>query len=197
MGIMKLSGRDKSPHNAYNWDIRYMMISTWGATGDWRIGEPSPKPEIKLEVLQTPNQHKYLPVESFDASAGEVTFEVKARNDVHIALGEDNLHNGKIYEIVLGGWGNTQSVIRGRNQGSNLVTYRAVVLNYREYTKFRLSWDKTMLKVERESGDSWTMIMKLSGRDKSPHNAYNWDIRYMMISTGWGATGDWRIEKSF
>ena len=142
---------------------------------------------------QTPDQYKYIPVKGFDASAGEVTFEVKARNDAHIALGEDNLHNGKKYEIVLGGWGNTQSVIRGRNQGSNLVTYRAVVLNNAEYTKFRLSWDKTMLKVERESGDSWTMIMKLSGRDKSPHNAYNWDIRYMMISTGWGATGDWRI----
>ena len=145
---------------------------------------------------QTPDQYKYIPVEGFDASAGEITFEVKARNDAHIALGEDNLHNGKKYEIVLGGWGNRQSVIRGQNQGSNLVTYRAVVLNNAEYTKFRLSWDKTMLKVERESGDSWEMIMKLSGRDKSPHNAYNWDIRYMMISTGWGATGDWHIEES-
>lgn len=43
-----------------------------------------------------------------------ISFEVMACNDVHIALSkEDGLDEQDTYEIVIGGWGATQSVIRG------------------------------------------------------------------------------------
>jgi hypothetical protein len=40
---------------------------------------------------------------------------VKANNDAHMALGENSTHGCNKYEIVIGGWGNGQSVIRYGN----------------------------------------------------------------------------------
>ena len=52
-----------------------------------------------------------------------VLIEINATNDAHIALGEDTSHDGKHYEIILGGWNNNKSVIRAQNQGNNLVEH--------------------------------------------------------------------------
>jgi hypothetical protein len=147
------------------------------------------------ENLKTPNAYKYIPVESFKASAGEVIFRVKARNDAHVALSLDKTHGGEKYEIVIGGWGNKQSVIRNANQGSNLVTSGGAVLDASQHKKFRISWDQSTIKVDREVNGKWLDYMVLKGRDKPPHDKYNWDFKYMMVSTGWGSTGDWEIEK--
>ena len=113
---------------------------------------------------------------------------MKAKNDARIALGEDTNHNGKHYEIVLGGWGNTHSRIRGANQNPTLASYNGDVLHSGEDRLFRISWDKTMLKVEKATTSGWHSIMLFSGRDTS---SYNWTINHMMISTGWGAAGSW------
>ena len=116
---------------------------------------------------------------------------MKANNDAHIALGEDTNHNGKHYEIVLGGWGNTHSRIRGgsvANQNPTLASYDGSVLHSEEDRLFRISWDNTMLKVEKATTSGWHSIMLFSGRDTS---SYNWTIKHMMISTGWGAAGSW------
>jgi len=45
-------------------------------------------------------------------------------NDAHLLLQSNkNDYSNNIFEIVLGGWGNSQSVIRNRQQGSHLSTY--------------------------------------------------------------------------
>ena len=41
-----------------------------------------------------------------------VKFNVDANNDIHISLSKFNPHKSPSYEIVLGGWSGTQSVIR-------------------------------------------------------------------------------------
>lgn len=120
---------------------------------------------------------------------------MKASNDAHVALSLDKTHDGKKYEIVLGGWRNNQSVIRAANQGTNLVTHRGRVLDASQHKKFRISWDQSNIKVEREVNDEWVDYLWLKDRDKPPHSPYNWDFKYMMVSTGWGATGDWEIEE--
>jgi len=144
------------------------------------------------ETLDTPNKYEYMPVKSFNPSAGEVTFKVKASNDAHVALSEDGTHGGKKYEIVIGGWGNHQSVIRPGNQGKNLVAKGGTVLDRSKHIEFRISWDATTIKVEREG----KVFMELTGRDKPPHDKYNWDIKHVMVSTGWGSPGNWEFEAS-
>jgi len=51
-----------------------------------------------------------------------VKFSVEATNDIHISLSPTNPITTSSWEIVLGGWGGLQSVIRRRLQGTNLVT---------------------------------------------------------------------------
>jgi hypothetical protein len=61
-------------------------------------------------------------------------FSVKANNDIHIAISRENLDrmSTKTWEIVLGGWSGTQSVIRSRLQGANLVTVKHTAEQFQE-----------------------------------------------------------------
>ena len=49
-----------------------------------------------------------------------------ASHDIHLALAPDDEHEEgtnrpDVYEVVLGGWGNSESAIRRGNQGRDLV----------------------------------------------------------------------------
>jgi len=74
-------------------------------------------------VTVTENKYEYKQIGSDISELDYVLIEVNATNDAHIALGEDTNHNGKHYEIVLGGWGNNKSVIRSQNQGPSLIEH--------------------------------------------------------------------------
>lgn len=53
-----------------------------------------------------------------------IRFKVKASKDAHIALMSSNTdHDPPLFEIVLGGWANSKSVIRDRKQGRALATH--------------------------------------------------------------------------
>lgn len=73
--------------------------------------------------LSTPNHYNYKHWFEVDPDRNCVEFKVKANNDAHVALGSDQLHNGKHWEIVIGGWANQQSVIRKKNQGAHMDTF--------------------------------------------------------------------------
>ncbi|KAL4219909.1 hypothetical protein ACF0H5_020321 [Mactra antiquata] len=54
-----------------------------------------------------------------------ITFQTKGRNDAHVLLQRDrNNYYSNVIEVVIGGWGNSQSVIRNSQQGTNRATYR-------------------------------------------------------------------------
>ena len=72
---------------------------------------------------------------------------VTASNDAHVALGDSLEHDGRHWEIVLGGWGNTQSVIRPRNQGPALATHHGTVLHAGAPRQFWVSWGDGSLRV--------------------------------------------------
>ena len=52
-------------------------------------------------------------------------FQVKTTSDAHVLLSGCEGCNG--YEIVIGGWGNTKSVIREKKQGDAKVTVKVGV----------------------------------------------------------------------
>ena len=65
---------------------------------------------------ETANEYNYSKnVVGQIGKAIKARFVIFANNDAHIALGESTEHNCKKYEVVIGGWGNTASVIRHRN----------------------------------------------------------------------------------
>ena len=55
------------------------------------------------------------------------TFSVMCDNDAHILLSERPNGEGPLYEIVLGGWANSQSALRKAIQGENIYTVGGAV----------------------------------------------------------------------
>ena len=145
--------------------------------------------------FRTPNKYEYMPVVEFSSlySSGYVLFLVRATNDAHIALGVDTKHNGEHYEILLGGWKNTYSVIRGGNQSNKIASYSGPVLDATGFVLFGIAWDDNMLKVYRSSDHSPSNLREIMEFDDRSNSDFNYEIKHMMISTGWGSTGDWDI----
>lgn len=143
--------------------------------------------DCQVPIIKTPNLYKYIPLTDNGIAMGNpvrqsIRFKVKANNDAHVALMSSNNPNDPLYEIVLGGWYNTQSVIRDRKQGGHLAVYRGRVLNSNEFRTFTIKWSNARIRVEDESGKKlmeWT----------DTTNPYT--IRNIGISTGWGSTGIW------
>ncbi|XP_063442458.1 uncharacterized protein LOC134722762 [Mytilus trossulus] len=164
--------------------IRNIGICTgWGSIGIWSF----PCQDCQVPIIKTPNLYRYIPLTDNDIAMGNpvrqsIRFKVKANNDAHVALMSSNNPNDPLYEIVLGGWGNTQSVIRDRKQGRQLAVYRGQVLNSNEFRTFTIKWSNARIRVEDESGKKlmeWT----------DTTNPYT--IRNIGICTGWGSTGIW------
>ena len=51
-----------------------------------------------------------------------ISFECEISNDIHIGIAKTPRHKDPKFEIVIGGWRGTKSVIRDRNQGENLIS---------------------------------------------------------------------------
>lgn len=137
-------------------------------------------------VVYTPNSYNYLSLTPYGFDASRVSsfaFKVMACNDAHLALYSNS---GSLYEIVIGGWGNGQSVIRDRKQGSNLAAYRGRVISCSSYTYFWTSWSGGTVRVGKGTSVGSSQIM--SWHDSSPHS-----VDYAAVSTGWGATGRWEV----
>jgi len=149
--------------------------------------------ERALKSIHTEDKYSYIPATDFyqRSGRGEVLFAVQATNDAYIALGEDLNHEGKHYEIVLGGWDNTQSVIRKGNQQEHVVTKATPLLLHGDAkTFFRITWNKETLKVFKlglTSSSDGEELMKLNTLD------HKMEIKHMLVSTGWGADGNWVI----
>lgn len=91
----------------------------------WFIPSPGSLPSSCIR--STPNSYNYQQIGGDLSGLKHILLEVNTTNDAHIALGENASHNSTHYEIVLGGWANSSSVIRPSNQGPNLVTYDDVI----------------------------------------------------------------------
>ncbi|XP_038066137.1 uncharacterized protein LOC119736183 [Patiria miniata] len=97
-----------------------------------------------------------------------VRFAVRANNDAHIALTGQNADSAFMYEIVIGGWGDTRSVIRRRKQGANLATVPSESTGWLDEETFMDFW------VSATPGTSTADLTIAVGRgsDTAPFMSY-------------------------
>jgi Farnesoic acid 0-methyl transferase len=114
---------------------------------------------------------------------------VTASNDAHVALGDSLEHDGRHWEIVLGGWGNTQSVIRPRNQGPALATHHGAVLHAGAPRQFWVSWGDGSLRVGEGTAPGAREMMAVALTEGS-----GGAIEQMHVATGWGSSGRWAVS---
>lgn len=120
-----------------------------------------------------------------------ITFEVMACNDAHIALSKDKgVDSRDTYEIVIGGWGDHQSVIRDCKQCAHMDTnvQQQHPIDCQNYSSFWVSWTNNVIKVGK--GNDVGKQTFLTWNDTAPH-----DVNYVAFSTGFGATGKWKVKR--
>ena len=104
----------------------------------------------------------------------EFDIKIKAKNDAHILINDK-------YEIVIGGWGNSKSVIRKGIQGNSLCErLQREVLNERNYKNFKIKLSNGNLIVEN--------LMNAPVEDR--------EIKSIKIHTGYGSSGFWDYEET-
>ena len=95
-----------------------------------------------------------------------------------------------MYEIVIGGWGNSQSVIRRGSQGStkDLKSTKDILKS----TEDRPFWaDAKDGFVRLGTGNIIGSNIVLEWKDNLPL-----DVNYVGFMTGWGSTGVWKFPDS-
>ncbi len=103
-----------------------------------------------------------------------IVFEAKAKNDIHIALARSRRDNSPLYEIVIGGWNNTKSVIRkGRQTPPN--GHATVNRGIRKRNKWQSYWVKEYKgKIEVGYGKRVGNNRFLIWKDPNPLRQLNW-----------------------
>lgn len=106
--------------------------------------------ELGLEnkISYTPNNYKYLKINPH-LENNEFYLNIKGNNDAHILIEFDKYEEK--YEIVLGGWNNSSSVIRDYINNKILYNYPKPTLNKFEFIKFNFQiTDKIIIKLNDE-----------------------------------------------
>ncbi|KDR23720.1 C3 and PZP-like alpha-2-macroglobulin domain-containing protein 8 [Zootermopsis nevadensis] len=151
----------------------YGICTGWGASGSWLI-------EGGAEITTVDNlEYSYRPVPE-----GALHIEVRAPSNAHIALTSANHETEPMYEILLGGWENTASVIRYNRQKPDKVRVDTPgLLTNSDYSRFFIEWKNGHLKVKKNGS------VLIEWQDPSPFGISHFGVR-----TAWGAQGHWRVK---
>ncbi|XP_019614801.1 PREDICTED: cell wall protein RBR3-like [Branchiostoma belcheri] len=114
------------------------------------------------------------------------TFQVSANSDAHIGLSPANQDATDMYEIVLGGWGNTKSAIRRGKLGSDVTNVDTPAIN--SPTEYRTFWINLASDGTISVGKGGESLPFMSWTDPNPIR-----VSYAGYSTGWGSDGRWKF----
>lgn len=136
-------------------------------------------------VLDTEDklEYKFYPV-----SNGVINFKVRAANDAHLALTSGPAESEPMLEVFIGGWKNTKSVIRKNRTKPDVCEVETPdILNPGEFRGFWIKWMDNVITVGMEGAAAAFL---------SYENPDAYDINYVGVCTGWGASGSWIIEQN-
>ncbi|KAH8413837.1 hypothetical protein KR222_009131, partial [Zaprionus bogoriensis] len=133
--------------------------------------------------INTPDKLEY---QFFPVSDGVFTFKVRSPKDAHLALSSSPQAGTPLYEIFLGGWENTKSVIRKDGQKPEVAEVPTPdILNAGEFRGFWVRWYDNVITVGRE-GEAAAFLSYDAG--------VLFPVNFVGICTGWGASGNWLID---
>ena len=123
-----------------------------------------------------------------------IIFTVDAKNDAHIGFFSEKkscpIHcSNEMYEIVIGGWANSQSVIRRGSQGSNKDLKATLnILKSNEDRSFWADAKDGLVRLGKGKVIGYDIVMKW--QDNQPL-----DPSYVGFMTGWGSSGIWKFSE--
>ncbi|RZF35975.1 hypothetical protein LSTR_LSTR005388 [Laodelphax striatellus] len=126
-----------------------------------------------------------------EVSGESLQFKVRAANDAHIALTTGPAESKRMYEIIIGGWNNTESVIRKNGQMQKRVETKNILTD-QKIMAFWIRWNGSVIAVSKQ--DEAEPFM----RWEDPELPDNF-ITHYGISTGWHekyVTGEYQFHKS-
>ena len=139
----------------------------------------------------TPDNYNYNQFWLTVAGRWFIVFRVKACNDAHIGLAAivGNSEN-RLYEVVIGGQGNTQSYIRRTAQSTDdeALAETPDILSCNEFRSFWIQWENNHVEVGEGSVINQRRFINWADTT-DPHG-----ISALTLSTGWESTGDWQFS---
>ncbi|XP_043792074.1 C3 and PZP-like alpha-2-macroglobulin domain-containing protein 8 isoform X2 [Apis laboriosa] len=129
------------------------------------------------------SEYRYFPI-----TKSRLRLCVQAAHDARISLRTHLGGDSNVYEIIIGGWGNTMSAIKRNNQEQDVAEAETQnILGAHHMCNIWIQWfcDGTV-NVGHLNGEVF-----LSYKDRNP-----FVINYIGVSTAWGATGEFLIEES-
>lgn len=105
-----------------------------------------------MEEIITGEEREYrvCPLESKTQTT--LTFDVKCKNDAHIALLSSDAIDTPMIEIFIGGWSNTKSVIRfNQTKPEKAEEDTPAIVCDEEYRRFWVTFKKNVIEVGKEA----------------------------------------------
>jgi len=135
-----------------------------------------------------------------------VTFEAKGKDNVVVALADSPKDSGDMYEIVIGGWNNTKSVIRTKAQGpERALSTKSPLCSEGEFLKYwaMLSNEVVSVGVGEEPGKGVVLAWKDSQPMSCQYVSFtSWDntvvyrnIEVKKVSEGMDIEDDFDLER--
>lgn len=147
---------------------------------------PSHLLECETYTSRTTDLDFYYRYHPSPLPTNRVEFQVRASNDVHIALSSSNTGQGQMYEVVIGGWGNTQSVIRTCGQCAHVAEVQTIgILSASEFRGFVITYESNGYIAVYKYGEG---IPFMFWTDPDP-----FQINYVGYSTGYGSEGEYKF----
>ncbi|XP_066285823.1 uncharacterized protein [Branchiostoma lanceolatum] len=153
--------------------------------GSWRMSVYR-VPDCE-DVRTTVSSEKTYQWDIARVGSSPLTFRVMASNDVHIALSSVRADQPDMYEIVIGGWSNSESAIRRAPGGAEQTRVStAGFLSAGESRGFWISWAEDGTVATGRDGEG-SPFMQWQDPDPLP-------VLYFGYSTGFGSTGQFSFQ---
>ncbi|KAL1129555.1 hypothetical protein AAG570_012500 [Ranatra chinensis] len=178
-GVAEWAGRasHQAAHNCANRSNPFCQVPPATQQTHFSSLLPQISTEDKLE-------YKFFPVDG-----KFISFKVKANNDAHVALTTAPSEGSPMYEVFIGGWGNSKYALRKNKEKPELAAVdSANILDSNEYKEFWICWRGGNISLGGSIDDPNPI---LSWTEPSPFNITHFGVR-----TGWGATGHWIVDET-